>query len=147
MLKKILVGSALLGVLSFTAAPVVLAQTVSEPQALAGKCTLRHDFSGWKNIKCPGAGSECKFSDKDNDCAACCTMDAIYTATDWIFYGVVAFVIIFILLGAYMLLTSAGAPEKTEKGRNYIMWAGIGVLVALLAKVVPVIVKNLLRLG
>jgi len=71
-------------------------------------------------------------------------MDTVYTVTDWIFVFVITLVIIFILLGAFNLLTAAGTPEKIKSGRDYIIFACIGMLVALLAKSIPWIVRNVL---
>ena len=71
-------------------------------------------------------------------------MDTVYTVTDWIFVGVVTLVVIFILWGAFNLLTAAGNPEKIKTGRDLIIFASIGMLVALLAKAIPWIVRNVL---
>jgi len=51
---------------------------------------------------------------------------------------------IFVLLGAFSILTAGGSSDKINKGRDYILWAAIGFAVALLAKAVPGIVKFLL---
>ncbi|GAH21146.1 unnamed protein product, partial [marine sediment metagenome] len=83
----------------------------------------------------------------DYDCPMCCVLDTIYTVTDWIFAGVVALVVIFVLIGAFNLLTAAGSPEKVKSGRDFIIYASIGMIVAILAKAIPAIVKAILRLG
>lgn len=71
-------------------------------------------------------------------------MDTVYTVTDWIFVFVVTLVVIFILLGAFSILTAAGTPEKVATGRSYIIYACIGMFVALLAKAIPWIVRNVI---
>lgn len=71
-------------------------------------------------------------------------MDTVYTVTDWIFVFVVVLVIIFVLWGAYNLLTAQGVPEKILLGRNQIIYAAIGMIVALLAKAIPFIVRSIL---
>ena len=70
-----------------------------------------------------------------------CIMNAIAKATDWIFAIVLAIAIIFIIWGAFTLVTAGGSPEKALKGRNYIIYAVVGFIVALLAKAIPGIAK------
>jgi len=143
-MKKILSALVLIGFLTVLLAPVVVSAQV-EPGEIT-KCTLTHDFSAWTKINCPASG-ECLFSSATYDCPMCCLLDTIYTVTDWIFAGVVALVVIFVLIGAFNLLTAAGSPEKVKSGRDFIIYASIGMLVALLAKAIPAIVKAILRLG
>jgi len=45
------------------------------------------------------------------------------------------------------MMTAAGAPEKVTTGRNYIIWAMVGAIVAALAKAIPAIVKAVLQLS
>lgn len=48
-----------------------------------------------------------------------------------------------IIWGGVMMLTAAGAPEKVATGRQIILWSVIGLLVALLAKAITIVVQNL----
>ncbi len=70
-----------------------------------------------------------------------CLFHTLYRITDWIFVILVILVALFVIIGAFMFVTSAGDPEKTKSGRLYIMWAAIGLLIAFLAKAVPGVVK------
>jgi hypothetical protein len=45
------------------------------------------------------------------------------------------------IMGALNIITAGGSPEKVTTGRNYIMYAVIGLIVALLAWELPNIVK------
>ena len=144
-MKKVLTALVLVSLLAILAVPLV-ASAVEEPGEMAGQCTLRNDFSDWTKISCPGPGL-CEFDDIDYDCPACCLIDTVYLVTDWIFIGVLALVVIFVLIGAFNLLTAAGTPEKIKKGRDYIIYAAIGAIVAALAKVIPAIVKAIFRVG
>jgi len=58
-----------------------------------------------------------------------------------IFVFLLAIAVIMIIMGAFSFVTAGGDPEKTMKARNYIMYAAIGIAVALLAKAVPAMVK------
>jgi len=130
------------------------------PSMIQG-CTMRHVLTGtdWTNrgITCPAltatnggptaaavAAGSCYFANTTYTCGVCCVMNTIYTVTDWIFVAVVVIVIIFILWGAYNLLTSQADPAKIKLGRDQIMYAAIGMLVALLAKAIPLIVRSIL---
>jgi len=73
-----------------------------------------------------------------------CLLNATYNITDWIFTFAMAFVGVMVILGAFTLVTAAGSPEKLKKGEDYILYAAIGMLAALLSKAVPSIVKSFL---
>jgi len=145
-MKKVLTALVLVSLLAILAAPLVASAQPVEPGEMAGQCTLRHDFSGWEKITCPGVGV-CSFTNLAMDCPACCLMDTVYSVTDWMFVGVLALVVIFVLIGAFNLLTAAGTPEKIKTGRDYIIFAAIGAIVAALAKAIPAIVKAIFRVG
>lgn len=70
-----------------------------------------------------------------------CLINTINTVVDWIFLVLIVVVVIFVLMGAISILTAAGDPEKVSKGRDYILYAAIGLLLAFLARAVPSIVK------
>ena len=70
-----------------------------------------------------------------------CVMNTLYSITDWIFVILVALAGIFVIIGAFTLLTAAGSPEKVTSGRNYILYAAIGLIVGLLAKAIPSLVR------
>jgi len=77
------------------------------------------------------------------DYGMCCLVNTIYSITDWIFYILMAFVGIMIVIGAFSIITAAGAPEKVTSGRNYILYAIIGMVVAFFARAIPSMVKAL----
>ena len=88
------------------------------------------------------AGDTCDYdANPDVPCALCCLMATINYAVNWIFVFLVALVVILVLVGAYYILTAAGSDEKISKGRDYIMFAAIGLALALFARAVPAIVK------
>lgn len=76
-------------------------------------------------------------------CAKCCLLSTIYNITDMIFFVLVAISGIMILLGAFNLLFAAGESEKINKGRNYIIYAAVGLAVGFLARAIPALVSNL----
>lgn len=70
-----------------------------------------------------------------------CLLNSLNSIVDWIFIILVAIAAILVIFGAFSILTSGGSPEKVTSGRNFILYAAIGLLVAFLAKAVPGIVK------
>jgi len=77
----------------------------------------------------------------------CCLFNSIYVMTNWLTAIIGGVVGIMIIMGAIMIVTAGGAPEKVTAGRNYILYAVIGMVVALFAKAIPSIAKAILGIG
>ena len=73
-----------------------------------------------------------------------CTLDAVYTASNWIFTSLIVLASIFVIFGAFTIMTAGGAVEKVSTGRQYIIYALVGLAVALLSRAIPSIVSVLL---
>lgn len=136
-MKKILpvlISISLLTVLVF---PLIIS---AQPPAPVESCKMKHTVTG-TGFNCPPVNSQCRYDSPTYTCASCCLVDKIYTITDWFFAIAIGLAIIFALWGGFLLMTAAGEPEKVTKGRQWIMWAGVGVVVALLAKAIPGLVR------
>ena len=148
-MKKFLPTLVLLSALAVLIAPLAISAQV-EPAEVT-KCTLTRDFSGWTKVKCPALGADgkidCLFTDAVNDCPTCCLLNTIYTVTDWIFVVLITLAGIFIIWGGVLIIWGGGAPEKVTAGRQNIIWAIIVILIGILAKAIPAIVKAILKLG
>jgi len=140
-MKKIISSALVLTIAALLIAPAVFAQT---PPSQVTQCKMRHTLTGFTGFTCPAAGTACPFDSTTLTCGACCVLDTIYTITDWIFYIVFAVAIIFIIMGALTIMTAGGSPEKVTSGRNYILYAVIGVIIALAAKGIPAIARAIL---
>jgi hypothetical protein len=81
-----------------------------------------------------------------DDYGMCCLVNTIYSITDWIFYILMALVGIMIVIGAFSIITAAGAPDKVNAGKNYILYAIIGMIVAFFARTIPAMVKTLVSM-
>lgn len=66
-----------------------------------------------------------------------CLLASVKSITDWIFNFLIVFVGVMVIFGAFTLVTSAGDPQKVKNGRNYILYAGIGMIAGFLAKAFP----------
>lgn len=84
----------------------------------------------------------CDFSTGAN-CGLCCLLNSVITVTDWVFVFIMIVVSLMIIIGAFNYVTSGGDPGKTASGRNYIMYAAIGLVIALFAKAIPYVVMLL----
>ena len=73
-----------------------------------------------------------------------CLLSSLVMATDWVFTFLMVFVTVMVIVGAYEFTTAAGSVEKVKKGKNYILYAMIGMVVALLSKGIPDIIGTLL---
>jgi len=73
------------------------------------------------------------------ECVAC--FNSVYTITDWIFIFLMAISALMIIMGAIKFTTAGGNPDAVKQGRNYIMYAAIGIAIALFARAIPSIVK------
>jgi len=120
--------------LSFLIVPqFALAVDVPQP---ADSCTMDREINVG-DITC----ADGEDIDVGGEKAICCLLNTLYNVVDWVFVILVGVSGIMVIIGALQILTAAGVPEKVTSGRNYILYAAIGLLVALLAKAVPGIVK------
>jgi uncharacterized membrane-anchored protein len=69
----------------------------------------------------------------------------IYKIMDVIFALLIVFAVGFILYAGYIYVSAGGDKEKAEKANKMIIFAAVGVLVAIFAKAIPVVVKNILQ--
>jgi len=135
--------------LIFIIVVVLMAPILAQGQyGPATQCTTTemalNDFTG---INCPTVvtgGTACKFNDPDEDCAMCCAVNTILKATNWMFVGIMAVSAVMVTLGAYFILTAGGNADQVTKGRDYLKYAIIGFVVAILANSIPALVRNVL---
>jgi hypothetical protein len=74
----------------------------------------------------------------------CCLFNSIHVVTNWLSGIIAALVGIFIIIGAVMIITAGGVPEKVSRGRNYILYAVVGMIAFVFAKAIPSIAKAIL---
>ncbi len=108
-------------------------------------CTIRADtgISG-----CPDVGTVTPFdtnypTDAGGEVSGsmCCMFGSINYVIQIAFALLMALVVAFILIGAYNFLTAAGDTDKVAAGRNYVLYALIGLIVASLAWALPQLVR------
>ena len=70
-----------------------------------------------------------------------CLVNVIYTVTNWIFYiMMIAVVIVFVAAGAIYMMSS-GDAEKTKSAKGLMIYGIVGLVVALIARLIPSVVK------
>jgi len=111
--------------------------------------TITLDGTTYDENKTVGSEDVCSLTGvvpdyKTKDWGMLCLLSSTYVITDWIFTLLIVVAGIFVIMGAFTLVTSAGSSEKVTKGKNYILYAAIGLLVGLLAKAVPAFIRSLI---
>ncbi|MGE4554874.1 MAG: hypothetical protein AB7D02_01995, partial [Candidatus Paceibacterota bacterium] len=72
---------------------------------------------------------------------------ALIMAVNWFFNIVIIIGIIFIIFAGFKYVTSGGDPNNTKKAMTILVYALIGIAIALLAKALIVFVGNWLKGG
>lgn len=71
-------------------------------------------------------------------------MVALERIANWLFAILLVVAVIYLIWSAYYFVTAAGSAEKVEKGKQGIMWALLGVAVALVARGLVALVKKII---
>lgn len=69
-------------------------------------------------------------------------IDAINLARNWIFGILLAIVVVFILIGAFQILTAGGDDNKVKKGKNVIRNAVIALVIGVLCGSIVLLVTS-----
>jgi hypothetical protein len=69
-----------------------------------------------------------------------CLVSTIYSITDWMFFIMLTVAVFMFALAGFFYLTALGDPSKVSKANNTMVYAIIGLLIALVSKMVPSIV-------
>jgi ATP-dependent Zn protease len=73
-----------------------------------------------------------------------CLVNTINSTTSWIFLVLMSIAFVLILVAAFFWATSGGNSEKQKKAGQMIAAALIGIVIALLSRIIPGIVTGLL---
>jgi len=127
-MKKVLIASILI---SFLVVPVLgFADNPIQETPPEELCTeVRHDLS--KYIE----GCEGSVSDVDESARQlCCLLDLLSTVADYLFVILLLVAIIMIVWSGFEFVTAAGSTDKVNSARTKIVWALVGIVIALAAK-------------
>lgn len=117
--------------------PYAATNQICEPNADASACT--NGGSCWaKGVELSTSGAT-----PDVDWGGYCTMDTVYTVTDWIFWIFLAVVIIIGVATGFTFMTAGGDPGKVEKARGMIVYLVVGIIVAVIVKLIPALARSI----
>ena len=104
-------------------------------------CTTTHDI----NMSGYVASSTLRYGSDgiSKDWGMVCLLDSVYSVTDWIFYGLLSLVTVFTVYGGFVIVTAGSDPAKVEQGRNFVIYAVVGLVVAFLSRVIPSIAEGI----
>ena len=110
------------------------------------ECNMKRDPSSILGGNCPAPPGIADFEADYGGVrgAMCCLFSTVLYIVDWLFMIIMIIVVILILLGAFTLITASGSEEGVKKGRNYIIFALVGVAVALLARALPFLIRSIM---
>jgi len=69
---------------------------------------------------------------------------ALDTLTNWLFTLLLIVAVIFLIIAAYNFVTAQGDSDKVTKARNFVLYALIGVAVAVAAKALVAFVQMIM---
>jgi hypothetical protein len=97
------------------------------------------------NTDCSNVPGPCYCTSSASHWEMFCLLNTIFSVTKVIFTIIIAVVSILLLYGAFLIVTSSGEPEKYKKGQNSLIFALIGLVLALLSKFLPDLIIYFLR--
>lgn len=73
-----------------------------------------------------------------------CLVSSTVNITNWIFYLMMVGVVLMIVIGGATYMMAAGNPERAGKGKKIIIYGIIGLIIALVARLIPAVVKMII---
>jgi hypothetical protein len=140
-MKKLLSIFAIVSLLTVLVVPAVsLAQ--QPPESLPDKCTITTDvgIAECKQGECSATNS----CGPNGKWGVCCMLNTTYVVTNWVFYIMTLVAVLMIVFGGFTYITAAGDPAKAGKGKTILTYAIIGLAIALIAKLIPSLVRFIL---
>ncbi len=131
-MSKILGSVLVVSLLLITTSNVFAAAPVSG-------CELKHDISIGDVVTAKGT----ELVESDANWGMLCLLDTVYSVTDWIFYGLLSLVSTLTIYGGFKIVTAGGNADQVTEGRNYVLYATVGLIVAFLSKVIPSIAEGI----
>jgi hypothetical protein len=103
------------------------------------QCIISHDIGKVGDISC-NKNQTINLGDKDS---ICCLINTLYNVRDWLFTILLTVAAIFIIIAGYNFVTAGGDPTKITAARNFVLYALIGVLVAIASTGMIELVKKI----
>ncbi len=98
-----------------------------------------------------GSDTTCQFDNTTttvdqslNEWGLVCLMGSAGLISKWVFTALMVISPLMIMLGTYYIVTAGMDPERVGKGKKFIIWAAVGIVVGLFANAIPAMVSSLL---
>jgi len=75
------------------------------------------------------------------------TIDVLDTVMKYVYAVFLVVAVICFIIGGFYFITSAGDPEKVGKGRSFVLYGVIGVIIAVLARGLIALAKLIVGVG
>jgi len=72
-------------------------------------------------------------------------MTVLDSLVDWLFSILLIVAVIFLIIAAFTFITASGDPEKIKTARNFVLYALIGVAVAVAARGLVSLVQTIMN--
>ena len=76
--------------------------------------------------------------------ATICLLNTVNAITDWAFFILISVAFVFILIAGFLWMTGRGEPDKMKQAANMIGAALVGIVIAILARVLPAVITGIL---
>ena len=76
--------------------------------------------------------------------ATICLLNTVNAITDWAFFILISVAFVFILYAGFLFMTAGTNPENKDKAGQMIAAALVGIVIAILARVLPAVVTGIL---
>jgi len=150
-MNKFLKGLMLLSILFFSFS--VFAAEIDGP---LNCCILRSDVDmgedgSYSKGDTVGDGENCSLEGIDvgpdkttKQWGLVCLLGSVGAVAHWIFVTLMIVAPLMIMVGAYHIMTAGANPDNVKTGKNYIIWAAIGLLVGLFSNTIPSFISSLI---
>ena len=150
-MNKVLKGLVLLSVLFFSSSVASAAELDSPLNCCILRSDVELDGVSYSKDDTVGDGEECflegstnPYTGITNQWGLVCLLGSIGGVSHWIFVMLMIVSPLMIMFGAYHIMTAGAEPEKVKTGKNYIIWATVGLLVGLFSNAIPNFVASLI---
>lgn len=106
---------------------------------VASTCTAANDASGKPGVCVELPANQLSKGPQSGTAL----LDIVDATTNWVFAIFIVLSIIFVLLAAFQFVTAGGQAEKVGEARQKLIWAAVGIMIALLAKGIVPVVKSI----
>jgi len=148
-MNKVLKSLVLLPVLLFSFS-VAFAADIDQPLDC---CILRSDVTlegtSYEKDDTVGDDAVCSLTGEATDnitkeWGLVCLLGSVGAVSHWVFIALMIVAPLMIILGAYYIVTAGMKPERVTTGKNYIIWATVGILVGLFSNAIPNFISSLI---